>query len=64
VLLVSGYILIVAPKMRVSLSSEVVAEIREYERASTTIANVYVQQLVEKYLGLLRSAFSTSRIRR
>ena len=45
----------VAPNMRVSLSSEVVAEIREYERASTTIANVYVQQLVEKYLGLLEA---------
>jgi len=45
----------VSPKMRVSLSSEVVAEIREYERASTTIANVYVQQLVEKYLGLLEA---------
>ena len=32
-----------APELRVSLSSEVVPEIREYERTSTTVANVYVQ---------------------
>lgn len=40
----------VAPQLRVSISSEVVPEIREFERTSTTIANVYVQELVEKYL--------------
>ncbi|HEV7665252.1 MAG TPA: hydantoinase/oxoprolinase family protein, partial [Chloroflexota bacterium] len=32
----------VAPGVRVSLSSEVVPEIREYERTSTTVVNVYV----------------------
>ena len=36
-----------------SLSSEVVPEIREYERTSTTVANVYVQALVENYLAEL-----------
>src|SRR5206468_589015 len=40
----------VAPGMRVSLSSDVVPEIREYERTSTTVVNVYVQELVETYL--------------
>src|SRR5256885_6673820 len=40
----------IAPEMRVSISSEVVPEIREFERTSTTIANVYVQERVEKYL--------------
>ena len=40
-----------APRMRVSISSEVAPEIREYERASTTIANVYVQPLAEQYLS-------------
>lgn len=40
----------VAPNVRVSISSDVVPEIREFERASTTIANVYVQDLVERYL--------------
>ena len=39
-----------APGMRVSISSEVVPEIREFERTSTTIANVYVQSSVESYL--------------
>ncbi|MEM7531431.1 MAG: hydantoinase/oxoprolinase family protein [Chloroflexota bacterium] len=43
----------VAPHLRVSISSDVVPEIREFERASTTIANVYVQELVEKYLRRL-----------
>ena len=43
-----------APQLRVSLSSEVVPEIGEFERASTTIANVYVQPLVERYLIGLR----------
>ena len=42
-----------APEVRVSLSSEVVPEIREYERTSTTVANVYVQGLVERYLSEL-----------
>jgi len=43
-------ILRVAPEMRVSLSSEVSPTIREFERTSTTIANVYVQARVERYL--------------
>ena len=43
-----------APGLRVSLSSETAPEIGEYERASTTIANVYVQPLVERYLHSLR----------
>lgn len=42
-----------APGLRVSISSDVIPEIREFERASTTIANVYVQDLVERYLGKL-----------
>ncbi len=42
-----------APDLAVSLSSDVVAEIREYERASTTLANVYVRPLVERYLHRL-----------
>ena len=43
----------VSPEMRVSLSSDVVPEIREYQRTSTTVANVYVQGLVERYLHKL-----------
>jgi N-methylhydantoinase A len=40
----------VAPHLRVSISSDVSPEIREFERASTTLANVYVQARVERYL--------------
>jgi N-methylhydantoinase A len=40
----------VAPEIRVSISSDVVPEIREYERTSTTCANVYVQARVDRYL--------------
>src|SRR5205809_2198152 len=38
------------PGVLVSCSSEVVPEIREYERASTTCANVYVAPLMARYL--------------
>jgi N-methylhydantoinase A len=44
-----------APALRVSLSSEVAPEIREYERTTTTTANVYVQALMEGYLGRLET---------
>jgi N-methylhydantoinase A len=44
----------VAPKIRVSLSSEVVAEIREFQRTSTTLVNVYVQERVSDYLAQLQ----------
>lgn len=38
------------PKVSISLSSEVAAEIREFERVSTTAANAYVKPLVNRYL--------------
>jgi N-methylhydantoinase A len=40
-----------APHVPVSLSSELVPEIREYERTSTTVVNAYVLPLVQSYLG-------------
>ena len=45
----------VAPLIRVSLSSEVVSEIREFQRTSTTLANVYVQARVSDYLVQLET---------
>ncbi|WP_137127906.1 hydantoinase/oxoprolinase family protein [Roseomonas sp. HF4] len=39
------------PEEVIALSSEVCPEIREYERASTTVANAYVLPLMERYLG-------------
>lgn len=41
------------PGLFVSISSEVIPEIREYERTSTTVANAYVKPLASKYLGEL-----------
>jgi N-methylhydantoinase A len=43
------------PGAAVSLSSEVARELREYERASTTLVNVYVQRLAEDYLARLQA---------
>ncbi|MGO1120688.1 hydantoinase/oxoprolinase family protein [Rhodovibrionaceae bacterium A322] len=42
-----------APHISLSLSSEVAAEIGEYERMSTVVANAYVQPIVETYLNKL-----------
>lgn len=54
------------PDARISLSSEVSGEIREYERSSTTLVNVYVQRLTEDYLArleaLLREIGSRARL--
>ncbi len=41
------------PSLAVCLSSEVVPEIREYERFSTTVANAYALPLISKYLNSL-----------
>jgi N-methylhydantoinase A len=38
------------PNIYISLSSQVAPEIREYERFSTTVANAYVQPLMDSYL--------------
>ena len=46
----------IAPELTVSLSSDVVPEIREYERTSTTIANVYVRPVMARYLARLVDA--------
>lgn len=48
----------VAPGMRVTLSSEIVPELREFERTSTTLANVYVQDRIETYLRELQARLS------
>jgi N-methylhydantoinase A len=46
----AGLVREIAPDLPVSCSSDVVPEIREYERASTTVANVYVVPLMARYL--------------
>ena len=44
------------PKVSVSISSEVSAKFREYERTSTTVTNAYVKPLVDRYLHNLENA--------
>ena len=43
------------PDLRITLSSEVCPEIREYERQSTACANAYVQPRMSRYLTRLES---------
>jgi N-methylhydantoinase A len=46
----------VLPGVPVSLSSDVLPEMREYERTLTTVANGYVQPQVKRYVETLSSA--------
>ena len=43
------------PTLTLSLSSDVMPEIREFERTSTTVANAYVKPIARRYLHKLRS---------
>jgi N-methylhydantoinase A len=46
------------PNVPVSPSFEVVSELGEYVRASTTVANAYVRPLMDRYLGTLERRLS------
>ncbi len=46
------------PGLAVSLSCEVVPELREYERSATTAANAYVQPLMARYVAKLEGALA------
>ena len=48
------------PGVQVSLSSKVLPEMREYERAITTVANAYVQPQVSKYMDNLERQLKES----
>ena len=50
----------VLPDVPVSLSSEVVPEMQEYERTVTTVANSYVRPRVAKYLANLKTKIERS----
>src|ERR1700760_3495369 len=51
------------PEVRVTLSSAVCPEIREYERTSTAVANAYVQPLIDGYLGRMAEALRGEKFR-
>jgi N-methylhydantoinase A len=44
-----------APGLPLCISSEVLPEIKEYERTSTTVINAYVMPVVQRYLATLRT---------
>ena len=51
------------PDAYLSLSHDVVAEFREYERLSTTVVNSYVGPLMSRYIRRLRDRVQTAGIR-
>jgi N-methylhydantoinase A len=48
------------PDVAVSVSADVLPEIREYERTATTVLNAYVQPLARRYLGRLRAGLAAA----
>jgi N-methylhydantoinase A len=48
-----------APDLSVSISYEVLPQIREYERTSTTVTNAYVKPLTGRYLSRLSGRLSS-----
>ena len=52
-----------APHLPCSISCEVLPEIKEYERTSTTVINAYVMPIVARYLRALRKGLDESGVR-
>jgi N-methylhydantoinase A len=51
-----------APGLTLSISYEVLPEIKEYERTSTTVINAYVMPIVANYLRVMRSNLDAAKI--
>ena len=51
-----------APHLPLSISFEVLPEIKEYERTSTTVINAYVMPIVATYLRALRKGLDAAGI--
>jgi N-methylhydantoinase A len=51
------------PQMYLTLSSEVLPEIREFERTSMTVANAYVMPVLDRYLSTLETGLGAFDIR-
>jgi N-methylhydantoinase A len=52
-----------APHLPLSISYEVLPEIKEYERTSTTVINAYVMPIVATYLRAMRAGLDAAGIR-
>jgi N-methylhydantoinase A len=51
------------PQVHLTLSSQVLPEIREFERTSTTVANAYVMPVLDRYLSTLETGLGAFEIR-
>ena len=51
------------PHVSVTLSCDVMPDLREYERASTTVANAYVKPVVKGYVARLSAALQSMGVR-
>lgn len=51
-----------APQVAVSISSKICREIREYERANTTVANIYSMPRVKRYVDALAARVGDLRL--
>ncbi|MGJ7506325.1 hydantoinase/oxoprolinase family protein [Variovorax sp. GT1P44] len=51
-----------APQLVVSASHQVLPEIREFERTSTTVVNAFVKPVVDAYLGRLERGLEAARV--
>ena len=51
------------PGVHLSISSDVLREIQEYERTSTTVINAYLQPVVESYLSALLGRLDVTSVR-
>ncbi len=54
----------VAPEIEITISSDVLAEMREYERTSTTVINAYLMPVVRRYVGALDRTLAPARLPR
>jgi N-methylhydantoinase A len=50
------------PELDLSLSSDILPQIGEYERTSTTVINAYVKPVVRRYLGRLADRLRAERV--
>jgi len=51
------------PQLKLCVSSEILREMKEYERTATVVVNAYVLPLMEGYIGALKTSLERVRIR-
>jgi len=59
---IRDYLLREVPDLVVAISSEVMSELGEYERTSTTLCNAYVQPIFDQYIGDLARGLAKRRL--